>query len=242
MPGEVIWAVMPAYNEREAIAGVARAWHDRVMAAGAPGSALLVVDDGSTDGTADELAALARELPGLRVLTKENGGHGAAVLAGYREALASGADWVFQTDSDGQTDPAEFPAFFEARDGVDAVFGVRASRGDGAARAFVERVLCMVVRLSFGVAVPDANAPFRLMSAPALAELMACVPPAYELPNAALTALFAASGRPVAWREVSFAARQAGTNKLDVRGIVRAGARAVTTLRAIARTWRSATA
>ena len=56
-----------------------------------------------------------RRYPCLRAVHKENQGHGATVLYGYRCALAEGADYVFQTDSDGQTDPADFDKLWKER-------------------------------------------------------------------------------------------------------------------------------
>ena len=52
--------------------------------------------------------------PLLVAQTKPNGGHGSTVLYGYRYAIENGADYVFQTDSDGQTPPSEFDEFWES--------------------------------------------------------------------------------------------------------------------------------
>ena len=122
------------------------------------------------------------------MLTKPNGGHGSTVLYGYRYALENGADYIFQTDSDGQTDPEEFEKFWQIREGYDAIFGNRTSRGDGFSRAVVEKVLCAVLWTYFHVSVPDANAPFRLMKTDYVAEYLPLMPENYNLPNALMTA------------------------------------------------------
>ena len=78
-------------------------------------SRLVVIDDGSKDSTYAIMQKMAETMPKFVPLTKPNGGHGATVLYGYRYALDHGADYVFQTDSDGQTVPSEFENFWEKR-------------------------------------------------------------------------------------------------------------------------------
>ena len=128
-----LYIVIPAYNEEANIETVVRQWHAVAQSTG-PDSRLVVVNDGSRDGTADRLEALAAELPALIPLTKPNGGHGPACLYGYHYALEAGADYVFQTDSDGQTLPEEFGEFWRQRAGYDLVIGHRAHRQDGFSR------------------------------------------------------------------------------------------------------------
>ena len=77
----------------------------------------------------------------------------------------NGAGYIFQTDSDGQTKPEQFDRFWDIREQYDAVIGHRTRREDGRSRAFVEKVVCMMLKMYFSVKVPDANAPFRLMKA-----------------------------------------------------------------------------
>ena len=87
-----------------------------------------MIDDGSKDNTLSILEDLSRKYKLLHVIAKENGGHGSAVLAGYRYAIEHGADYIFQTDSDGQTLACEFESFWELRNDYDAVIGTRPSR------------------------------------------------------------------------------------------------------------------
>lgn len=77
----------------------------------------------------------------MEVLTKENEGHGATLLFGYRYAMEHGADYIFQTDSDGQTRPEEFPAFWKSRAAYDMIIGYRNKRQDGWMRILVTKVL-----------------------------------------------------------------------------------------------------
>lgn len=235
MNDDVLYIVIPAYNEQANVASVVNDWYPVVERTGSAESRLVVVNDGSTDDTERILKELAEHLPLLDPVTKENGGHGAAVLFGYRRALDAGANWVFQTDSDGQTLPAEFDAFWEGRERWDAVIGVRSNRQDGLARKLVERVLCLVLKHYFGVKLPDANAPFRLMRAEALQRHLNRLPPNYNLPNAVLTAYFVRMGERVSFREVTFRPRQGGKNSINIRRIVGIGWNALADFRRLSR-------
>lgn len=99
--------VIPAYNEEENIENVVSQWHPIVEKTGAD-SRLFIINDGSTDHTQEKLESLQEKYPQLRTVKKQNQGHGATILYGYRCAIAEGADYIFQTDSDGQTVPEEF--------------------------------------------------------------------------------------------------------------------------------------
>lgn len=98
--------VMPVYNEAACIREVCAEWLAALRARG--NSALLLVDDGSTDGTGETLDRLANEHPALTVIRQPDVGHGQAVLRGNRAALETGCEWVFQVDSDGQLDAGDF--------------------------------------------------------------------------------------------------------------------------------------
>ena len=173
------------------------------------------------------MKACAEGRPEIIPLTKPNSGHGATLLFGYRYALEHGADYIFQTDSDGQTDPEEFAAFWALRHDYDAVLGMRPHRKDGLSRKFVERVLCLTLRAIFGVSVPDANAPFRLMKADLLRKYLAKLPEDYNLPNVMLTTYFAYFHEHIAFREITFRPRQAGKNFINLHRIFKIGCQAV---------------
>ncbi len=170
-----LYLIIPAYNEQETIRNVVREWYPYVEKTG-PDSRLVVIDDGSTDRTLQVLNREAEDMPQLVVKHKENSGHGPTILMGYRFALREGADYIFQTDSDGQTDPSEFPEFWEMRSKYDMIVGYRKSRQDGLSRIVVTRVLRLLILLTFHVWVKDANTPFRLMSARTLEPKMKYVP------------------------------------------------------------------
>ena len=190
-----------------------------------------MIDDGSKDNTYTILADLAKSRRLLQPLTKPNSGHGATCIYGYRYALEHGAEYIFQTDSDGQTSAGEFESFWELRNDYDAVLGKRPDRKDGASRKFVENVLRLILRVIFGVSVPDANAPFRLMRAELVRKYLAKMPEDFNLPNVMLTTYFAYFHENVAFRDITFKPRQAGTNFINIRKIVQIGLKAVSDFR-----------
>jgi len=100
-----IAVVMPVYNEAANISAVLHEWFSYLRIV-CPNFVLFAVNDGSKDETAKILALLRDELgPRLRVVNKSNSGHGLTCREGYQLALAEGAEWIFQIDSDGQCDP-----------------------------------------------------------------------------------------------------------------------------------------
>lgn len=221
---EVLYIVMPAYNEEANIQSTLDAWYPIVEQHNESGeSRLVIVNDGSKDNTYEVMKAYAETHPLFIPLTKPNGGHGSTVMFAYDYAVKHGADWIFQTDSDGQTDPAEFEAFWCERDQYDALFGNRTVRGDGQSRAFVEKVVCRIVRHYFGVKVPDANAPFRLMRADKVKRYLEKLKPDYNLPNIMMTTYFVYYQDRVTFKEISFKPRVKGTNSINIKRIVKIG-------------------
>lgn len=223
---EKLYIVMPAYNEEDNIKQVIDAWYPVVERCGSA-SRLVIVDDGSKDNTYKIMKEYAVNRLQFIPLTKPNGGHGATVLFAYRYAIDNGADFVFQTDSDGQTNPDEFKAFWAEREKYDAIIGNRVVRGDGKSRKFVENVVCFLLRVIFGVKVKDANAPFRLMKSDILSKYIDKMPTDFNLPNIMLTTFFVHYNEKVKFVEISFKPRQAGTNSINIKRIIKIGWKAV---------------
>src|SRR5262245_9305564 len=98
-----------------------------------------VVNDGSTDASAQVIAGLVASDPRVHVVTHErNRGYGGALLSGF---AAARKQWVFYTDGDGQYDPSVLPGFAaHAADDVDVVQGYKLRRGDNLARRIIGRV------------------------------------------------------------------------------------------------------
>ena len=223
-----LYIVIPAYNEEKNIENCINDWYPIVERYNCNGQArLLIVDDGSKDNTAKLLNDATKNKPLLEYHTKKNGGHGTAVLYGYRHAIEKGADYVFQTDSDGQTDPEEFDVFWQNRDGYDAVIGERLERGDGPGRKFVESVVCFLLRLVFGVKTKDANAPFRLMKSDKLKKYLDILPEDFNIPNIMLTACYLYFDDSTKFIPISFKPRQEGKTSINMSKMVIIGIKAI---------------
>ncbi len=221
-----LYLVMPAYNEEENIGQVIADWYPVVERIGGE-SRLVVLDDGSKDRTYSILKDACAEHPLLVPVKKENQGHGATVLYGYRYALEQEPDYIFQTDSDGQTDPREFWEFWEQREAYDMVIGHRCRREDGRSRVFVTQVLKLVIRLCFHEDVTDANTPFRLMKAEVLREQIRLIPENFNLSNVILSVIYAKKGLRVKYIPITFRPRQGGENSINLKKIFGIGCQAV---------------
>lgn len=223
---ESLYIIIPAYNERETINAVIRDWYpivERISQA----SRLVIVDDGSKDDTYDIISRESESKPQLIAITKENRGHGATVLFGYDYAIRQGADYIFQTDSDGQTLPTEFWHFWELRQNYDMVIGYRNKREDGSSRIFVTKVLKAVIRLCFGVNVKDANTPFRLMRSKTLEKQLRLIPKDFNLSNVMISVIYVKKGLFVKWLPITFRPRQGGVNSINLKQIFKIGKQAV---------------
>jgi len=221
-----LYIVIPAYNEEENIEIVVREWHDVVIKINER-SRILLIDDGSKDNTFTKLKELQKELPQLETVTKPNSGHGATVIYGYQYALVNGADYVFQTDSDGQTLSSDFWQFWENRKKYDFQIGSRKSRQDGIFRILVAKILRLILFLQFGSWIIDANTPFRLMSAQSLTDLLPKIPNDHNLANVLLTVLYTKTKKKIRYVPITFRPRQGGINSINFRKIARIGIKAV---------------
>ena len=213
-----IYVVMPAYNEEANIVSVVEEWYP-VVEARNDASRLVIADGGSRDRTLEILQGLAKKLPRLEVFSMPGTDHGTKVLWLYRHAVERGAEWVFQTDSDGQTRASEFDVFWADRERYDAILGNRVARGDGTRRKIVELGLRLFVLVYFGIWIPDANAPFRLMRSSVLKDFLPLMPDTFNLPNAVVAACFARRKDRAAFRPITFLPRQGGKNFMNYRRI-----------------------
>ena len=229
---EKLYIIIPAYNEEENIESLIKDWYPVIEKYNGNGeSRLVIINDGSKDNTYEILKKYDKKKPLLKALTKENGGHGPTVLYGYRYALNNNADYIFQTDSDGQTVPEEFDYFWSCRKDYDAILGDRRNRQDGSSRKFVENTLRLILRLVFGIKVPDANAPFGLMKNEILKKYINRMPQDFNLPNVMLTTYFAYYKEKILFSKVTFRPRQGGKNSINVKKIIKIGCKALVDFR-----------
>ncbi len=123
------WVILPTYNEAGNVDAIVRAALAALGDAGVAGN-VLVVDDGSPDGTGEIADRLAEELDAVHVLHRPvKAGLGPAYLAGFDHALGAGADLIIEMDADFSHDPADLPRLVAAAEGADLVLGSRYVRG-----------------------------------------------------------------------------------------------------------------
>lgn len=191
---------MPAYNEEASVADVVREVFAKV-----PGAEVLVVDDGSADGTTQ-----AARSAGARVATLPfNLGVGGAMRVGFRFAVENGFDNVIQIDSDGQHDPASVPALLAELESADLVLGARfAGEGDytvSGPRQWAMVVLAAILSRSSRTKLTDTTSGYRA-SGPRAVALFAENYPAEYLGDT-IEALVIASRAGLVIRQVPVAMR-----------------------------------
>jgi dolichol-phosphate mannosyltransferase len=167
MPGEP-WLILPTYNEAENVEAILTAAGEVLAAVSPDGFRILVVDDGSPDGTGELADAMAERHDWVQVLHRtEKGGIGPAYLAGFDHALRAGAGYVMEMDSDFSHDPADLARLLEAaRGGADLALGSRYVPGGGVAdwgpvRRFISEGGSTYARIVLGLDVKDLTGGFK---------------------------------------------------------------------------------
>jgi dolichol-phosphate mannosyltransferase len=173
-PGSGTWVVLPTYDEADNIRPVSQA-----ILSALPDATLLVVDDGSPDGTgriADELAASDRRIRVRHRAAKQ--GLGRAYLDGFAIALESGAGIVVQMDADFSHDPVVLPALIApiGEDTADLVIGSRYTRGGGVVdwglgRRLISRGGSLFARTVLGLGPRDLTGGFKAWRGATLASV-----------------------------------------------------------------------
>jgi dolichol-phosphate mannosyltransferase len=221
LPGA--WLILPTYNEAENIEALVRAALVQLERTGI-GHTILVVDDGSPDGTGLIAERLSEELEPVRVLHRpRKEGLGRAYLAGFAIALEAGAELVLEMDSDFSHDPADLPRLIAAADTADLVLGSRYVPGGGitewgSVRRLLSRGGSAYARILLGVPVRDLTGGFkcfhrRVLEAIELEDVHA---DGYgfqiELTYKAVRAGFSVTEVPILFRE-----RRVGSSKMTAR-------------------------
>jgi dolichol-phosphate mannosyltransferase len=164
LPGA--WLILPTYNEAENVEAILRAALAQLASTGREHT-ILVVDDGSPDGTGEIADRMAAEHPQVRVMHRPaKQGLGRAYLAGFDEALANGADLLLEMDADFSHDPADLPRLIAAADAADLVLGSRYVPGGGVEnwgtlRRILSRGGSWYARILLGVPVRDLTGGFK---------------------------------------------------------------------------------
>jgi dolichol-phosphate mannosyltransferase len=223
-----VWLILPTYDEAENIERIVAAALVQLAATGRE-HRILVVDDGSPDGTgaiADRLATEHAEVEVLHRTSKD--GIGPAYLAGFGRALAGGAELIMEMDSDFSHDPADIPRLVAAAADADLVLGSRYVDGGGVTdwglgRRLISRGGSLYARLLLGVPVRDLTGGFKCFRRTVLEtlDLSGVGTDGYgfqiEVTYRALRAGFRVKEVPILFRD-----RRVGSSKMSARIAVEA--------------------
>jgi len=160
----LVWVVLPTYNERDNLERLVVAVRQRLPVS----RRILIVDDNSPDGTGEIADRLAAEHDDVEVLHRQaKEGLGPAYIAGFRVALAGGAELIMEMDSDFSHDPAYIPQLLRAIEGADLAIGSRYVAGGGVTewgrvRRFISRGGSRYARSILGVDVRDLTGGFKV--------------------------------------------------------------------------------
>ena len=222
------WLILPTYNEAVNIEPFVHAVLPE-LAEASPEHRILIVDDNSPDGTGRIADSLAAEIEAVEVLHRaEKQGLGVAYLAGFRHALARGADLLLEMDSDFSHSPADVPRLIRAAEEADLVLGSRYVPGGGVSdwgllRRVLSRGGSWYARLVLRVKVHDLTGGFKCIRRQVLEQidLDAIHAEGYgfqiEVTYRAIRAGFRVAEIPIVFRE-----RQAGLSKMTARIAVEA--------------------
>ena len=222
------WLVLPTYNEAENIEAIVRAVLPQLASTGLP-HRVLVVDDGSPDGTGQIADRLAAELERVEVLHRDRKeGIGPAYLAGFAYALGAGAELLLEMDSDFSHDPADLPRLVAGAADADLVLGSRYVDGGGVtnwgiARRLISRGGSLYARFVLGVPVNDLTGGFKCFRREVLdtLDLTSVGTDGYgfqiEMTYRAIRAGFRVVEVPILFRE-----RRVGASKMSARIAVEA--------------------
>jgi dolichol-phosphate mannosyltransferase len=223
-----VWLILPTYNEAENIERIVAAALPQLAATGLE-HRILIVADGSPDGTGQIADRLATEDAAVEVLHRTSkDGIGPAYLAGFRHALAGGADLLMEMDSDFSHDPIDIPRLIAAAERADLVLGSRYVPGGGVTdwgllRRLISRGGSLYARLLLGIPVNDLTGGFKCFRRSVLEtiDLSGVGTNGYgfqiEVTYRAVRAGFRVEEVPIVFRD-----RRAGTSKMSAKIAVEA--------------------
>ncbi len=185
MPKELS-VVIPVYNEEEIIQTVIEDWASTLRHLKVDFE-LRVYNDGSKDKTLEKLLEVQDIYPELLIIDKQNNGHGATILQGYREAHSK---YIFQVDSDNEMKAKYFEELWNERNHYDFIIGRRAFNFDvPMPRRVVSFFAKKSIHLFYGRGIKDVNAPYRLMKRSEFQDIFTSIPDDTFAPNVIISGM-----------------------------------------------------
>ncbi len=136
--------------------------------------------------------------------------------------MESRPKWIFHVDSDDQFKYEDFPKLWESRNLAPAIYGIRSNRNDPYHRIIISRILRIIIFLSFGVWIPDANVPYRLLSRGFLESALKNIPKDFFAPNIFISLFAFSFERKIPVFPVSHIERQTGQISLPSSRLIKA--------------------
>ncbi|WP_051236233.1 glycosyltransferase family 2 protein [Ottowia thiooxydans] len=202
--------IMPCYNEAGSISAAIEEVVVNVLAL-VPASELVVMDDGSTDDSAEIARQWSARDPRVRVVSQPNAGHGPALVNGIREAHG---EWCLLLDSDRQVSLEGFGDTWALASEHEAVLGIRRPRFDPKHRLVLSAAVHWVLVNWAGVRVTDANVPYKLIRRRFLLDAVAAMPVRPRIPSILLTVYLSHLGVRIAEQPIQHRARTTGQSVL----------------------------
>ena len=182
--------IMPVYNEEGAIEGVINDWTNLLNDLKI-NYTIFAYNDGSKDNTSSILHKLKEKYINLRCIDKNNSGHGATILQGYREQ-SNDYNWIFQIDSDNEMSSEGFKILWEKRFDYDFLVGTRDNRVQPLTRKIISIISRLTVKIFYGMGGPhDVNSPYRLMRSDVFKKLFENIPTDTFAPNVIISGFVA---------------------------------------------------
>ncbi len=166
IPTGSVWVCIPTYQERENVGQMVNAARTAMIDAHINGH-VLVIDDGSPDGTGDIVEALAAVDDHVHLLRRSaKNGIGPAYRDGFRTALDAGADLIMEMDCDFSHNPRDIPRLVAAAESADVVLGSRYTAGGGVSdwgllRRAISRGGCLYAQAILRLAIKDLTGGFK---------------------------------------------------------------------------------
>jgi dolichol-phosphate mannosyltransferase len=217
-----LWVILPVYNEEQSITHVINEW-DAELKKSNVNYTICAINDGSKDNTLEILDEIHKTNKNLKIINKENTGHGQTCIYGYKYAIKEGADWILQLDSDGQCDVSFLNKFInKVTNESENLFGNRKSRDDGFNRVIISKFVSLFIFLSTGFWIKDGNVPYRLMSSKELSKIINKIPLDFHLANILVSVLLKKESK-IIWIPIHFNKRFAGNPSVKSFSFIKHG-------------------